>query len=99
MAKSTDGGRHWSRAQRILPATDLCVAFEPSIGRCVMDGIGGARDDLGPSPSVDIANGARPAPTPPTRSSTPGRTRDGLNREDVLFATSTDGEASWTARG
>jgi hypothetical protein len=97
MAKSFDGGRHWTRAQRLFPATDLCVAFEPSIGRCVMDGIGGARDDLGPSPSVDIANGA------PTGADATNQIvnswadgRDGLNNEHVMFATSTDGGASWT---
>jgi hypothetical protein len=98
MAKSTDGGRHWTRAQPIFPATDLCNAFEPSIGRCVEDGIGGARDDLGPSPSVDIANGA------PTGADATNQIvdawadgRDGLNNEHVLFASSTDGGATWTA--
>jgi hypothetical protein len=98
MAKSTDGGRHWTRAQPILPATDLCNAFEPSIGRCVEDGIGGARDDLGPSPSVDIANGA------PTGADATNQIvnawadgREGLNHERVMFATSSDGGASWTA--
>jgi hypothetical protein len=97
MARSTDGGRHWTRAQPIFPATDLCVAFEPSIGRCVMDGIGGARDDLGPAPSVDIANGA------PTGADATDQIvnawadgRDGLNNEHVMFATSTDGGATWT---
>jgi hypothetical protein len=97
MATSTDGGRHWTRAQPIFPATDLCVAFEPSIGRCVMDGIGGARDDLGPAPSVDIANGA------PTGADATDQIvnawadgRDGLNNEHVMFATSTDGGATWT---
>jgi hypothetical protein len=97
MARSTDGGRHWTRAQPIFPATDLCVAFEPSIGRCVMDGIGGARDDLGPAPSVDIANGA------PTGADATDQIvnawadgRDGLNNEHVMFATSIDGGATWT---
>jgi hypothetical protein len=98
MARSTDGGRHWTRAQPIFPATDLCNAFEPSIGRCVEDGIGGARDDLGPSPSVDIANGA------PTGADATDQIvdawadgRDGLDNEHVMFASSTDGGASWTA--
>jgi len=97
MARSFDGGRHWTQAQPILPATDLCNAFEPSIGRCVEDGIGGARDDLGPSPSVDIANGA------PTGADATNQIvnswadgRDGLNNEHVMFATSTDGGATWT---
>jgi hypothetical protein len=98
MAKSTDGGRHWTRAQRILPATDLCTGFEPSIGRCVEDGIGGARDDLGPAPSVDIANGA-PSGADATNQlvNSWADGRDGLNHEHVMFATSTNGGASWTA--
>jgi hypothetical protein len=98
MSMSTDGGRLWSRPVPIIAATDLCNAFEPSIGRCVEDGIGGARDDLGPDPSVDIANGA------PTGADATNQIvnawadgRDGLNNEHVLFATSTNGGTSWTA--
>ena len=97
MAKSFDGGLHWTQARPIFPATDLCNAFEPSIGRCVEDGIGGARDDLGPDPSVDIANGA------PTGADATNQIvdawadgRDGLNHEHVLFASSTDRVATWT---
>jgi hypothetical protein len=98
MSQSFDGGRHWTRSRPILPATDLCTGFEPSIGRCVIDGIGGARSDLGPAPSVDIANGA------PTGAGATNQIinawadgRDGLNSEDVLFSTSTNGGATWTA--
>ncbi|MFL5336465.1 MAG: sialidase family protein [Geminicoccaceae bacterium] len=98
LSTSSDGGRHWTRARPIFPATDLCNAFEPSIGRCVEDGIAGARDDLGPSPSVDIANGA------PTGAGATNRIvdawadgRNGLDHEQVLFSTSTNGGASWTA--
>jgi hypothetical protein len=58
MIKSTDGGSHWSRPVNIFRAFDTCNAFEPSIGRCVEDGVGGARSDLSPAPSVDIATGA-----------------------------------------
>jgi hypothetical protein len=98
MAKSFDGGLHWTQARPIFPATDLCNAFEPSIGRCVEDGIGGARDDLGPDPSVDIANGA------PTGADATNQIvdawadgRDGLHHEHVLFASSTDRGATWTS--
>ena len=98
MSISTDGGQHWTKARPIIPATDLCNAFEPSIARCVEDGIGGARDDLGPDPSVDIANGA------PTGADATNQIvnswadgRDGLNHEHVMFSTSTNGGASWTA--
>jgi hypothetical protein len=98
MATSTDGGAHWTQARPIFPATDLCTGFEPAIGRCVEDGVGGARDDLGPDPSVDIANGA------PTGADATNQIinawadgRDGLNNEHVLFASSTNGGAAWTA--
>lgn len=97
MSKSFDGGQHWTQARPVLAATDLCNAFEPSIGRCVEDGIAGARDDLGPSPSVDIANGA------PTGADATDQIvnawadgRDGLNNEHVMFATSTNGGSSWS---
>jgi hypothetical protein len=98
MATSSDGGAHWTRARPIFAATDLCTGFEPAIGRCVEDGIGGARDDLGPDPSVDIANGA------PTGADATNQIinawadgRDGLNNEHVLFSSSTNGGATWTA--
>jgi hypothetical protein len=98
MIKSFDGGATWTRPQGIFTAVDLCNAFEPSIGRCVEDGVAGARDDLGPAPSVDIANGA------PSGSDATNRMvitwvdgRDGLNNEHVMFSTSTDGGASWAA--
>ncbi len=98
MAKSVDGGAHWTQARPIFPATDLCTGFEPSIGRCVEDGIGGARDDLGPDPSVDIANGA-PTGTDATNQMINAWAdgRDGLNHEHVLFSSSTNAGATWTA--
>ena len=89
LSTSTDGGRHWTKARPIFPATDLCTAFEPSIGRCVEDGIAGARDDLGPAPSgADATNQIVDAWADG---------RDGLNNEHVMFATSTNGGATWTA--
>jgi len=98
MVKSFDGGATWTRPANIFTAVDTCNAFEPSIGRCVEDGVAGARDDLGPAPSVDIANGA------PSGSDATNRMvltwvdgRDGLNNEHVMFTTSTNGGASWAA--
>jgi hypothetical protein len=98
MSKSVDGGAHWTQARPIFPATDLCNAFEPSIGRCVEDGIAGARDDLGPAPSVDIANGA-PTGTDATNQIVDAWAdgRDGLNHEHVMISTSTNAGASWTS--
>jgi hypothetical protein len=98
MSTSVDGGAHWTKARPIFPATDLCNASEPSIGRCVEDGIAGARDDLGPAPSVDIANGA------PTGADATNQIvdawadgRDGLNHEHVMLSSSTNAGATWTS--
>jgi hypothetical protein len=97
MIKSFDGGRHWTRPANIFTAYDTCNYFEPSIGRCVEDGVAGARSDLSPAPSVDIANGA------PTGGDATNRIviswvdgRDGLNREHVMYSTSATGGMSWT---
>ncbi len=97
MIRSFDGGAHWERPVNIFRAFDTCNAFEPSIGRCVEDGVGGARSDLSPAPSVDIANGA------PSGDDASDRLvltwvdgRDGLNNEHVMFSTSTSGGDRWT---
>jgi hypothetical protein len=97
MIRSFDGGAHWERPVNIFTAFDTCNAFEPSIGRCVEDGVGGARSDLSPAPSVDIANGA------PSGGDASDRLvltwvdgHDGLNNEHVMFSTSTTGGDSWS---
>jgi hypothetical protein len=97
MIRSFDGGRTFERPRNIFTAFDTCNYFEPSIGRCVEDGVAGARSDLSPAPSVDIANGA------PTGGDASNRLvltwvdgRDGLNREHVMFSTSTNGGTTWT---
>jgi hypothetical protein len=97
MIKSADGGKHWARPVTIANTFDTCSFFELSIGRCVEDGVGGARSDLSPAPSVDIANGA------PTGSDATDRIvmswvdgGGGLNHERVMFSSSTSGGSSWT---
>jgi hypothetical protein len=96
MIKSNDGGAHWDQPVNIFTAFDTCNYLEPSIGRCVEDGVGGARSDLSPAPSVDIANNA------PTGSDATNRIvmswvdgGDGLGNEHVMFSTSTDGGSNW----
>jgi hypothetical protein len=97
MIRSFDGGRTFERPRTIFTAFDTCNYFEVSIGRCVEDGVGGARSDLSPAPSVDIANGA------PSGGDATNRIvmtwvdgRDGLNHEHVMFADSTTGGTSWS---
>ena len=97
MVKSTDGGVSWTRPQAIRKVTDPCFFVDPVIGRCVEDGVAGARNDLAAAPSVDIANGA-PTGADATNfmlaSWADGR--DGLNNEHVMVSTSTNG-TSWSA--
>jgi hypothetical protein len=97
MIRSFDGGRTFERPRAIFTAFDTCNFVEASIGRCVEDGVGGARSDLSPGPSVDIANGAPSGGDATNRivlSWVDGR--DGLNHEHVMFSSSGSGGTSWS---
>ena len=100
MIKSFDGGKSWTRPVNIGLAVDTCflVQFDGTGFRCVMDGVGGARDDLSAAPSVDIANGA---PTGSGATDEILRTwvdgRDGVNHEHVFVSFSTNGGNTWSA--
>jgi hypothetical protein len=96
MSKSTDGGFSWSKAQPVAGPVTQPGIFDPVVGRPVIDGIAGARSDLAPAPSVDIANGA------PTGADATGRivmtyVSGNLATPHVYFTESTNGGATWTA--
>jgi hypothetical protein len=57
---------------------------------------GGARDDLMPDPSVDIANGAPSGEDATDQIVLATTQQQALNDERVLFSTSTDGGDTWT---
>ena len=97
MIKSFNGGATWSRPTNLLTVLDGCAYSEPSIARCVMDGVAGARDDLMPDPSVDIANGAPTGADATNQIVLVTTEQAALNDENVLFTTSTNGGATWTA--
>ncbi|EWT00026.1 hypothetical protein N865_18475 [Intrasporangium oryzae NRRL B-24470] len=96
MYRSTNGGAQWTGPQIVAPVTRPGV-LDPVLGRPTMDGIAGARADLAPGPSVDIANGA---PTGADASDQIVMTwsdgADGLNNEKLLWTSSADGGASWS---
>jgi hypothetical protein len=58
MSVSNDGGATWSAQTPVAGPVNQPGQFDPGLGRPTIDGIGGARSDLAPAPSVDIANGA-----------------------------------------
>ena len=96
MYKSTDGGVHFTGPKLLSAVVDPGV-FDPVIGRPVMDGIAGARNDLADAPSADIANGA------PTGTGATDRIvltwadgARGLNHEQLLLMTSSNGGASFS---
>jgi hypothetical protein len=96
MIRSLDGGATWQRPVDLFTIKDGCEEAEPSIGRCVMDGVGGARDDLMPDPSVDIANGAPSGDDATDQIVLVTTEQQALNDEQVLFTTSTDGGDTWS---
>jgi len=96
MYKSADGGAHFTGPTLLSSAVNPGV-FDPVIGRPVMDGVAGARNDLAFAPSADIANGA-PTGTDATNQIvlTWADARQGLNNEQLLMMTSTNGGASFS---
>ncbi len=98
MIKSFDGGLTWTQPRRVTDMNDACFNVDPVIGRCVEDGIAGARMDLAPAPSIDIANGA---PTGADATDEIVDTwvdgRQGLNHEKVMLISSTDRGNTWSA--
>jgi hypothetical protein len=97
MVKSYDGGHTWTRPQDIVSMNDACYNIDPVIGRCVEDGIAGARMSAA-APSVDIANGA-PTGADATNEiiDTWADGRLGLNNEKVMLSYSTNGGDSWSS--
>jgi hypothetical protein len=92
---STDGGSNWSRPAPVAGPVTQPGVFDPVLGRPVIDGIAGARSDLAPAPSVDIANGA------PTGADASNRivmtyVSGTLALPHVYFTESVDGAQTWT---
>jgi len=92
LVRSYDGGNSWTRPQLVTQLLDNCFFVDLVIGRCVEDGIAGARNDLSGSPNIDIANGA------PTGAGAPNTIVDNyvtgpaLNQEKVYVISSVANE-------
>ena len=85
MVRSYDGGRSWTRPRLVTQLLDNCFVVDPVIGRCVEDGIAGARNDLSGSPNVDIANGAPSGEDAPNTIVDNYVTGPALNQEKVYL--------------
>jgi hypothetical protein len=97
LAKSFDGGDHWTRPQPFLEINNACYKLDPIQNRCTYEGPWGARSGSVAAPSLDIANGA-PSGIDASDELVVNWSdgRDGLNHELSLLSHSTDGGASWS---
>jgi hypothetical protein len=97
MTRSFDGGRTFDKVRAVAGPAVTAGLLDPTILRPVMDGLAGARADLAPAPSVDIANGApdgRDATDEIVMAWVDGS--QGINNERALLSRSTDGGNNWT---
>jgi hypothetical protein len=95
MSRSTNGGANWSRPVAVAGPVTQPGVFDPNVGRAVIDGLAGARSDLAPAPSVDIANGA-PTGADATNRIVMTYVSGTLAAPHVYFTESTDRGATWS---
>src|SRR3954454_12144905 len=95
MSTSDNGGRSWSRPDPVVGPVNQPGAFDPVQGRPVIDGVAGARSDLAPAPSVDIANGA-PTGADATNRIVMTYVSGPLATPHVEFTESPDGGKTWS---
>ncbi|HEV8461945.1 MAG TPA: sialidase family protein [Gaiellaceae bacterium] len=96
MSTSTDGGTSWSNGTPVAGPVTQPGAFDPVLARPVIDGVAGARSDLAPAPSVDIANGA-PTGVDATNRIVMTYVSGDLAKPHVYFTESTNGGTAWSA--
>jgi hypothetical protein len=96
MSVSKNGGDTWSRFTPVAGPVTQPGVLDPVQGRPVIDGIAGARSDLAPAPSVDIANGA-PTGADATNRIVMTYVSGTLAMPDVYFTESTNGGSRWSA--
>jgi len=95
MSKSTNGGTSWSPPRAVSGPVTQPGQFDPVQGRPVIDGIAGARSDLAPAPSVDIANGS-PDGSDATDRIVMTYVSGTLANPHVFFTESTNGGSTWS---
>jgi hypothetical protein len=94
MSRSTNGGTTWSSPVAVAGPVHQPGVIDPVQGRPVIDGNAGARSDLAPAPSVDIANGA-PTGADATNRIVMSYVSGPLATPHVYFTESTNRGATW----
>jgi hypothetical protein len=95
MSRSSNGGRTWSRFRPVAGPVTQPGVLDPVQGRPVIDGVAGARSDLAPAPSVDIANGA-PTGDDATDRIVMSYVSGTVSAPHVFFTESTNQGTSWS---
>src|SRR5438270_13499652 len=95
MSVSSNGGTSWSSPRPVVGPVFQPGALDPVQGRPVIDGVAGARSDLAPAPSVDIANGA-PTGSDATDRMVMSYVSGTIDAPHVYFSESTDHGTSWS---
>lgn len=96
MSVSNDGGKSWSTARPVVGPVTQPGVYDSVLGRVTIDGIAGARSDLAPAPSVDIANGAPTGADATDRLVMTYVSGNPVNTQHVYFTESTDSGGSWS---
>jgi hypothetical protein len=96
VSTSDDGGSTWSRPRPVAGPVTQPGIFDPVLGRPTIDGVAGARSDLAPAPSVDIANGA-PTGVGATNRIVMTYVSGEIAKPHVYFTESTDRGDTWAA--
>ncbi|TMD98438.1 MAG: exo-alpha-sialidase [Chloroflexi bacterium] len=96
MSTSANGGQSWSSPTAVAGPVTQPGVVDRVLGRPTIDGIAGARSDLAPAPSVDIANGA-PTGGDATNRIVMSYVSGDLATPHVYFTESSDGGATWSA--
>jgi hypothetical protein len=95
MSRSSDGGTTWTVPVPVSGPVTQPGVIDPVLGRPVIDGVAGARSDLAPAPSVDIANGA-PTGADATDRMVMTYVSGQLAKPHVFFTESTNHGATWS---
>src|SRR5207244_11723280 len=94
-AKSANGGATWSSPVAVAGPVSQPGVFDPAQGRATIDSVAGARSDLAPAPSVDIANGA-PTGADATDRIVMSYVSGDLAHPHVFFTESTNHGRTWS---
>ena len=96
MSRSFDGGKNWETSVPVVGPVTQPGIVDPVIGRPTIDGVAGARSDLAPAPSVDIANGA-PTGADANNRMVMSYVSGEITKPHVYFTESTNGGETWSA--